>query len=56
MQYIPKNPILTFIPNSLDCIRKKYDLDTPGKMEDSIRILEEWIRKQEHFIKKDFRE
>ncbi|KPI98857.1 Alpha-tocopherol transfer protein [Papilio xuthus] len=54
MDSIPKNEILTFHQDTLVGIRKEYDLDIPGRMDESINVLIDWLKKQEHFIKKDF--
>ncbi|CAH2093981.1 unnamed protein product [Euphydryas editha] len=54
MDFIPKNPILEFKPDTLECIRKQYDLDKPGQMKEAVNILRDWVQKQNHFKKKDF--
>nr|ATY51911.1 CTD22 [Heliconius melpomene] len=54
MEFIPKNDILEFRPNTLVEVRKLYNLDKPGRMQDAINILNEWVQKQSHFKKKDF--
>ncbi|XP_072934344.1 uncharacterized protein [Epargyreus clarus] len=54
MQCIPKNSLLEHRPETFLSIRKEYNLDKPGEMEDAIRILREWVQKQHHFKKKDF--
>ncbi|XP_047999575.1 uncharacterized protein LOC125236702 [Leguminivora glycinivorella] len=41
-------------PKSLENVRKKCNLEKPLAMEQAISILEEWIQKQDHFVKKDF--
>ncbi|XP_041989277.1 uncharacterized protein LOC121740611 [Aricia agestis] len=48
------NPILKFHPNTVIEIRKQYGLDAPGRMDEAIDILEEWVKKQEHFTVKTF--
>ncbi|XP_041971706.1 alpha-tocopherol transfer protein-like [Aricia agestis] len=53
MESIPKNSVLEFHPDTLQYIRKQYDLDE-RKINESIDILEEWMKKQEHFVKKSF--
>lgn len=54
MDFIPKNKILEFRPDTIQVVRKQYDLDKPGRMQESITILNEWVQKQTHFKKKDF--
>lgn len=48
--------ILRFRPNTLLEVRKELNLDKPGRIEEAIDILEDWVQKQPHFAKKDFRE
>ncbi|KAG6457317.1 alpha-tocopherol transfer protein-like [Manduca sexta] len=54
MQAIPKLPILEFTDDALESIRKCHNLHDPGRMEEAVDILCEWIQKQEHFLRKDF--
>lgn len=54
MNSIPKNELLNFHEDTLISIRKDYGLDKPGRMDESIDALVEWIKKQDHFVKKDF--
>lgn len=55
MESLPKSPVLNFPPDTLNVVRKSWDLDGPGRMNDAIDILDEWIKKQQHFVKKNFR-
>ncbi|XP_059048807.1 uncharacterized protein LOC131844036 [Achroia grisella] len=54
METLSKDPILEFNSDTLLSVRKLYDLDRPGRMEEAINILEEWVKKQDHFTNKDF--
>ncbi|RVE47539.1 hypothetical protein evm_007798, partial [Chilo suppressalis] len=54
MDSLPKDPILVFPPDTLKVVRKEYDLDKPGAIDRAIDILELWLKKQDHFTKKDF--
>ncbi|CAG9791526.1 unnamed protein product [Diatraea saccharalis] len=54
MECLPDNPLLKFHPDTLQYVRKTYNLDQPGAMDDAIDILESWVQKQQHFIKKEF--
>ncbi|CAH2238874.1 jg13684 [Pararge aegeria aegeria] len=54
MESLPKDSIFEFNADTLIYLRKQYDLDKPGRIEEAIDILEEWIKKQNHFVVKDF--
>ncbi|XP_038213634.1 clavesin-1-like [Zerene cesonia] len=54
MQFKPNNNLLHLRPDSTDVILKEYNLDKPGAMEESIKILREWVKKQPHFTRTDF--
>ncbi|KAL0818350.1 hypothetical protein ABMA28_008828 [Loxostege sticticalis] len=54
MECLKETEVLKFHPDTLQAIRKLYGLDSPGAMNDAIDILHEWVKKQDHFIKKDF--
>ncbi|XP_023947364.2 uncharacterized protein LOC112052494 [Bicyclus anynana] len=54
METIPQNSLFEFNPDTLVYLRKQYDLDKPGRIEEAIDILEEWIKKQNHFLVKNF--
>ncbi|CAH0696574.1 unnamed protein product [Spodoptera exigua] len=49
-----ENPLLNITPEIVQNIRKIYNLDEPKRMQEAINILEEWIQKQPHIVKKDF--
>ncbi|XP_047999354.1 uncharacterized protein LOC125236557 isoform X1 [Leguminivora glycinivorella] len=40
-------------PNTINDVRKEYNLHTYGAMDQAIDILHDWIQKQPHFMKKD---
>ncbi|XP_075984073.1 uncharacterized protein LOC142981832 [Anticarsia gemmatalis] len=46
--------ILEFHPDTIDAVRKEVNLDTNERMEEAVDILEEWVKKQTHFVKRDF--
>ncbi|XP_047999275.1 uncharacterized protein LOC125236497 [Leguminivora glycinivorella] len=48
------NNILQFNTNTLEDVRKEFNLHDPGMMEQTIDILYDWCQKQDHFVKKDF--
>ncbi|XP_072934347.1 alpha-tocopherol transfer protein-like [Epargyreus clarus] len=54
MEHIPENDLLEFNPNMLQNIRKQYNFEKPGDMDRAIDILDLWIKKQRHFMKKEF--
>ncbi|CAH1640957.1 unnamed protein product [Spodoptera littoralis] len=46
--------LLNITPEVVHTIRKIYNLDDPKRLDEAIKILDDWIRKQPHIIKKDF--
>ncbi|KAJ0176315.1 hypothetical protein K1T71_008489 [Dendrolimus kikuchii] len=54
MDYLPTNPVLQFNVDTMEEIRKLYDLDNPARLEEALQILEDWIEKQNHFTEKKF--
>lgn len=54
MESIPNDSLLEFNPDTLQYLRKQYLLDTPGRIEEAVNLLEEWLKKQAHFIRKEF--
>ncbi|KAJ0173151.1 hypothetical protein K1T71_011327 [Dendrolimus kikuchii] len=56
METIPMTPLLEFPPNTLYKVRQAYGLEKPGEMAVAVKILDEWVQKQNHFLKKDFRD
>ncbi|CAH2238877.1 uncharacterized protein LOC120628455 [Pararge aegeria] len=55
MDFVPKDMILERRADTMQYVRKVFDLDQPGAMKDAVNILTEWVQKQSHFNKKDFR-
>lgn len=49
-----QNPLLNITPDIVNSIRKIYNLDDPKRLNEAIKILEHWIQKQPHIVKKDF--
>uniref|UniRef100_A0A2H1WD56 SFRICE_027626 n=1 Tax=Spodoptera frugiperda TaxID=7108 RepID=A0A2H1WD56_SPOFR len=49
-----QNPLLNITPDIVNNIRKIYNLDDPKRLNEAIKILEHWIQKQPHIVKKDF--
>ncbi|KAJ8712715.1 hypothetical protein PYW08_008019 [Mythimna loreyi] len=54
MKATPGNHLLKITPDIIENVRKIHNLDKPGRLEDAIKILEEWLQKQDHIIKKDY--
>ncbi|XP_052738913.1 alpha-tocopherol transfer protein-like [Bicyclus anynana] len=54
MIFLYKSKILELEPDTVQYVRKQYNLDKPGRMEDAVALLREWVQKQSHFNKKDF--
>ncbi|XP_052739044.1 uncharacterized protein LOC112056859 [Bicyclus anynana] len=49
-----KVKIIELKPDTEEHIRKLYNFDNPGSLEDAVNILNEWVQQQPHFNKKDF--
>ncbi|CAH1640964.1 unnamed protein product [Spodoptera littoralis] len=54
MELLYENQILRMPPGTVENIRKIHDLDKPERLDEAIKILDDWIQKQDHLIKKDF--
>ncbi|KAJ2937372.1 hypothetical protein O0L34_g1966 [Tuta absoluta] len=53
MEVLPKDRILKFHPDTMKNVRKVFNLDET-RIKESIDLLEDWLEKQHHFVKKDF--
>ncbi|XP_041983492.1 uncharacterized protein LOC121736387 [Aricia agestis] len=53
MEALPKNGYLEFHRDTLEVVRRGVGLHRPGEMADAVRILADWVKQQEHFLKKD---
>ncbi|XP_047999547.1 uncharacterized protein LOC125236682 isoform X2 [Leguminivora glycinivorella] len=47
-----RNQLITFHPDTLHAVRTACELETPGRMDEAIDLLQEWTLKQPHFVKK----
>lgn len=56
MESLPKGILLEFNTDTLEAVRKEFNLDKPGRVDEAIDILDDWVKKQAHFKKKDFSE
>lgn len=54
MVSVLKDKILEFHPDTLEFVRKDVNLEKAGRIEEAVDILDDWVKKQQHFIKKDF--
>lgn len=54
MEIIPTHNILKFRPGTIFELRKIYNLEKPGQMNEANDLLEDWVKKHEYIIKKDF--
>ncbi|XP_053617356.1 alpha-tocopherol transfer protein-like isoform X1 [Plodia interpunctella] len=54
METLPTNPVLLFRPDTLQSVRKLNNFEDPKKLDEAIDILQEWARKQPHFVVKEF--
>ncbi|XP_047032800.1 alpha-tocopherol transfer protein-like [Helicoverpa zea] len=54
MESVRKDTMLKFNPDSLEEVRKELNLEKPGRIDEAIDILDSWVKKQPHFMKKDF--
>ncbi|CAH1640962.1 unnamed protein product [Spodoptera littoralis] len=54
MVTVLKDKLLEFHPDTLEHVRMELNLDKNGRMDDAVNLLEEWVKKQQHFVKKDF--
>ncbi|CAH0713628.1 unnamed protein product, partial [Brenthis ino] len=54
MEVLHETPVLKFNVDTLQYLRKQYDLDEPERLEESINHLIDWLKKQDHLLKKDY--
>ncbi|XP_072934728.1 alpha-tocopherol transfer protein-like [Epargyreus clarus] len=54
MEFIPQNPILEFKEDTLSNLRKQYNFEKPDDMDRAIDVLDAWVKKQNHFLRKAF--
>ncbi|XP_004928863.1 retinaldehyde-binding protein 1 [Bombyx mori] len=54
MESLPSDRILKFNANTLEDVRKEFHLEKRERVIEAIDILEDWVKKQNHFLKKDF--
>ncbi|CAK1590215.1 unnamed protein product [Parnassius mnemosyne] len=50
----PKDKLLELRPDTFETIRKIYNFHEPGRMKEAVKILDDWVKKQTHFRKKNF--
>ncbi|KAJ8711047.1 hypothetical protein PYW07_008289 [Mythimna separata] len=54
MESIPENHLLKLPSGAMEKIRKIHNFEKIERLQQAITILEDWIKKQDHIIKKDF--
>ncbi|XP_041983485.1 uncharacterized protein LOC121736384 isoform X2 [Aricia agestis] len=54
MEFIPDTPYLKVPPDTLQVVRDDIGMGRPGEMKEAVRILDEWVHQQPHFLGKDF--
>ncbi|XP_063388734.1 uncharacterized protein LOC134674554 isoform X1 [Cydia fagiglandana] len=54
MENLPSNPVLEFNPNQLHEVRVLNGYEDAKQMSQAIDVLDDWIKKQNHFAFKDF--
>ncbi|XP_063388725.1 uncharacterized protein LOC134674548 isoform X1 [Cydia fagiglandana] len=47
-----RNQLITFHPDTLNAVKTACKLESPGRMDEAVDLLQEWILKQTHFVKK----
>ncbi|KAH9637785.1 hypothetical protein HF086_007814 [Spodoptera exigua] len=50
----PEDHFIRFGPEVVEEIRREYNLDKKEVREESIAIIEKWLKSQDHLVKKDF--
>ncbi|CAH0595084.1 unnamed protein product [Chrysodeixis includens] len=54
MECLKSDFILKFRPDTLYNVRKDVNLEQSGRINEALDILEDWVQKQSHFVKRDF--
>ncbi|XP_041983926.1 uncharacterized protein LOC121736661 [Aricia agestis] len=54
MESLKPHRYLELRPGTLEAVREDVGLHRPGEMKEAVRILDEWVQQQKHFVKKDF--
>ncbi|XP_061711146.1 uncharacterized protein LOC133529375 [Cydia pomonella] len=52
MESTIRNQLITFHSDTLHAVKTVFKLESPGRMDEAVDLLQEWILKQTHFIKK----
>ncbi|XP_041983493.1 alpha-tocopherol transfer protein-like [Aricia agestis] len=53
MEALPHHGYLEFHHDTLEVVRREVGLHRPGEMADAVRILDDWVKQQKHFLKKN---
>lgn len=54
MESVTNTHLLKLPLNVVEDLKKIHNLDKPGRMDEAIDLLEQWLKKQDHILKKDF--
>ncbi|XP_072934786.1 alpha-tocopherol transfer protein-like [Epargyreus clarus] len=54
MDELTETPILKFNKNQMVQVRKSFNYDDVNRLHQDINLLEDWIRKQNHFVVKEY--
>ncbi|XP_063368548.1 uncharacterized protein LOC134656925 [Cydia amplana] len=52
MEATARNQLITFHPDTLHAVKTACKLESPGRMDEAVDLLQDWISEQTHFIKK----
>ncbi|XP_075984153.1 uncharacterized protein LOC142981898 [Anticarsia gemmatalis] len=55
MDLCSKKILLELPPEAIEEMRKIHNLDKPGRVEEAVDCIQEWVLKQDHILKKDFK-
>lgn len=56
MESLTETPVTKFNENTLEDIRKEFNLHHEGVLDEMINNFEDWIYKQNHFLRHSFGE
>lgn len=54
MESVTNTHLLKLPLKVVEDLKKIHNLDKPGRMDEAIDLLEQWLKKQDHILKKDF--
>ncbi|KAG6457313.1 uncharacterized protein LOC115448102 [Manduca sexta] len=54
MESLPSDPILEYNDDTFESLRKQYNFEKKEDMDAAIDVFEEWLKKQNHFTRKEY--